>query len=116
MRVAIIPARGGSRNPQKNIHEINGHPLIGWTITQALNTKCIDRVIVSTDDKIIADIARSYGAEVPFIRPASLATDTATTEGVLSHVLDWITNNDPGYSVAEIVLLQPTSQSEMHKP
>ena len=74
--VAFIFARGGSKGlPGKNIRLLNGKPLIAWSIEHALNVKRIDRVIVSTDSEEIAKVAKQYGAEVPFIRPAELATD-----------------------------------------
>ena len=77
--LAIIPARGGSKGlPGKNKKKLCGKPLIAWTIEQAKSCSDIDRIVVSTDDKNIADIAKKYGAEVPFIRPAELASDTAS--------------------------------------
>ena len=76
--IAIIPARGGSKGlPGKNIKELNGKPLIAYTIECALQSKYIDHVVVSTDDPKIAAISIKYGAEVPFLRPACLATDTS---------------------------------------
>jgi CMP-N,N'-diacetyllegionaminic acid synthase len=102
--LAVITARGGSKGlPRKNLLSLGGYPLITWTIRAALNAKCIDRVIVSTDNIEIADVAVSAGADVPFIRPAELASDTATSVDVLKHALDNVT----GYESA--VLLQPTS-------
>ena len=71
MRLAVIPARGGSKRiPRKNIKEFCGKPMIAWSIEAALESNCFDRVVCSTDDEEIADIAREYGAEIPFIRPA----------------------------------------------
>ena len=102
--LAIIVARGGSKGlPRKNVLSLGGSPLITWTINAALNANCISRVMVSTDDKEIADAAISAGAEVPFIRPVRLASDTATSVEVVNHALDNVT----GYDNA--VLLQPTS-------
>ncbi len=102
--MAIISARGGSKRiPKKNILNIAGQPLIAWTIQAALASRCIDRLILSTDDKEIADVATCYGCEVPFIRPPYLATDSTSSSDVISHVLD----NLPGYS--NVILLQPTS-------
>lgn len=102
--LAIIAARGGSKGlPRKNLLSLGGFPLINWTIRAALEAKCIDRVIVSTDNTEIADVALSAGADVPFIRPAKLASDTATSVDVVKHALDSV----PGYESA--VLLQPTS-------
>lgn len=107
--LAIIPARGGSKGiPGKNIKEIAGKPLIAWSIEQALASVSIDRVIVSTDDEAIAEVARLHGAEVPFLRPAELANDTAATEPSLIHAVDWLREND-GYIPDNVVLLQATS-------
>lgn len=102
--LAIISARGGSKRiPTKNILNVAGQPLIAWTIQAGLAARCIDRLILSTDDKAIADVALRYGCEVPFIRPPHLATDSASSSDVISHALDHL----PGYS--NIILLQPTS-------
>lgn len=102
--LAIIPARGGSKGlPRKNIRLLGGKPLICWTIEAALKAKCVGRVIVSTDDPEISDISTKCGAEVPFLRPAELSTDTASSEQVVAHTMDQC----PGYDV--IALLQPTS-------
>ena len=80
MNIAIIPARGGSKRiPRKNIKEFHGKPMIAYSIEAALKSHCFDKVIVSTDDAEIADIAIQYGAEVPFMRPANIADDYATT-------------------------------------
>ncbi len=68
MKIAIIPARGGSKRiPRKNIKDFNGKPIIAYSIEAALNSGCFDKVIVSTDDQEIADVAKQFGAEVPFI-------------------------------------------------
>lgn len=102
--LAIIPARGGSKGvPGKNIRLLAGKPLIAWTIERAKQSKYIDRLIVSTDDQVIADVAMRYGCEAPFLRPAELAQDD--TPGVLTvlHVLEEI----EGYDYT--LLLQPTS-------
>ena len=78
--LAVIPARGGSKRlPGKNIKLLKDKPLIAWTIEAAENSKYIDRVIVSTDDKEIADISRLFKADVPFLRPVALAQDTTST-------------------------------------
>jgi CMP-N-acetylneuraminic acid synthetase len=107
--VAIIPARGASKGvPRKNIKELAGKPLIAYTIEAALKSVTIDRVIVSTDDHEIAEISRSYGAEVPFIRPARLATDDAPALPVLQHALKYLEDSEV-YSPDIIVTLQPTS-------
>lgn len=107
--LAIIPARGGSKGiPKKNIKEIAGKPLIAWSIEQALNSSSIERVIVSTDCEDIAAVAREYGAEVPFMRPAHLANDTAATEPALLHTLEWLAEHE-NYHPDYTVLLQATS-------
>ena len=102
--IALIPARGGSKGiPRKNIKLFFKKPLIYWSIKQAFESNFIDRVIVSTDDEEIADIARSYSAEVPFLRPSSLSKDqTPGIEPVL-HALEQLPN------VKNLLLLQPTS-------
>lgn len=102
MIIGLIPARAGSKGvPGKNIKMIYGKPLILWTIERALESKMLDHVIVSTDSKVIADIAKKAGAEV-LIRPAELATDTASTQDVMIHALK-------NYPADILVLLQPTS-------
>ncbi len=107
--VAVIPARGGSKGvPRKNIRLLAGKPLIAYTIEAALQSKMLDRVIVSTDDEEIARIAKKYGAEVPFMRPADLATDTAHTPPVIEHAVSWLEENE-NYPVYAVVILQPTS-------
>lgn len=87
--VAIIPARGGSKGiPRKNIVDLCGKPLIAYTIEVALNTKLIDRVVVSTDDEEISEISRYYGAEVPFLRPKDLAGDNSSLNDVMAHTMN----------------------------
>ena len=84
--ISIIPARGGSEGlPRKNILPLAGKPLIAWSIEIALGSQYIDRCIVSTDDKEIADIAEKYGAEIPFMRPKKFATAEATGNSVIKH-------------------------------
>ncbi|MCW7536791.1 acylneuraminate cytidylyltransferase family protein [Aquabacterium sp. A7-Y] len=103
MRLALIPARGGSKGiPRKNIRLIAGKPLIAWTIEAALSSKLIDRCVVSTEDAEIAEVAKQFGAEV-LTRPAELATDVASTDDVMQHALAAF----PETSI--IVLLQCTS-------
>lgn len=86
MQLAVIPARGGSKRiPRKNIKHFYGKPMIAWSIEAALKSNCFDEVWVSTDDKEIADIAVEYGAKVPFMRPAHLSDDYATTADVMQH-------------------------------
>jgi CMP-N-acetylneuraminic acid synthetase len=107
--MALIPARGGSKGiPRKNIRLLAGKPLIAWTIATALECKSIERVIVSTDDPEIAAIAEHYGAEVPFLRPAALATDAAPTQGTIEHVLQWLVDHE-AYRPDYLLILQPTS-------
>jgi pseudaminic acid cytidylyltransferase len=91
LNIAIIPARGGSKRiPRKNIKLFDGKPIIAHVIERALESGCIDRVIVSTDDNEIAEIAKQYGAEVPFVRPTELADDFSTTAVVISHAINWL--------------------------
>lgn len=90
MNICLIPARGGSKRiPRKNIRNFRGKPMIAWSISAAQNSSCFDQIIVSTDNEEIAEVARSYGAEVPFLRPSQLADDQATTQDVISHALEW---------------------------
>ena len=91
MRVAVIPARGGSqRIPRKNIKLFHGKPMIAWSIYAALRSQCFDKIIVSTEDVEIAQIAKSLGAEVPFQRPKHLADDFMGTTPVVAHALNWL--------------------------
>jgi N-acylneuraminate cytidylyltransferase len=90
-RVAIIPARGGSKRiPHKNIKPFAGKPIIAYSIEAALKSELFDRVIVSTDDAEIAEVAKTFGAEIPFLRPAELADDYAGTNAVVKHCLAWL--------------------------
>ena len=90
MKLAVIPARGGSKRiPNKNIKQFCGKPMISWSIDAALKSDCFDQVVVSTDDAEIADVALKCGAQVPFIRPASLSDDHTTTTAVIAHAIDW---------------------------
>ena len=90
MKIAVIPARGGSKRiPRKNIKEFCGKPMIAYSIEAALQSGCFDKVIVSTDDTEIAEVARDYGAEVPFIRPAELSNDYVGTIPVVRHAVEW---------------------------
>lgn len=107
--VVVIPARGGSRGiPDKNIRDFAGKPLIAWAIELALATRGVSRVIVSTDSPRIADVARKYGAEVPFLRPLEIATADTPIEPVLSHVWQWLRDNE-NYVADSLVLLFPTN-------
>lgn len=89
--VAIIPARGGSKRiPRKNIRQFCGKPMIAWSIETALASRCFDRIVVSTDDEEIADIATEWGAETPFRRPENLADDHTPTRPVVNHAISEI--------------------------
>ena len=106
--LAIIPARSGSKSViDKNIRPIAGKPMIAYSIEHGLKAECIDRVIVSTDSEKYADIARKYGAEVPFIRPAEYATDTALDIDVFRHALTFLKENE-AYEPEIVVQLRPT--------
>ena len=90
MKIAVIPARGGSKRiTKKNIRPFFGKPIIGWTIEAARNSGCFEKIVVSTDDDEIAQVARSFGAEVPFIRPADISNDHAGTTPVMAHATQW---------------------------
>ncbi len=107
--LALIPARGGSKGiPRKNIRLFAGHPLIAYSIAAGLQAETVTRVIVSTDDEEIAAIAREYGAEVPFLRPAHLALDETPDYPVFLHALRWLEERE-GYRPDIIVQLRPTS-------
>lgn len=102
--IAVIPARGGSKGvPRKNIRIVAGKPLIAWTIEQAKKSKYIDRIILSSEDEEIIDVARGLGCEVPFVRPRELALDDIPGIDPVLHALKSV----PGYDY--VVLLQPTS-------
>jgi CMP-N,N'-diacetyllegionaminic acid synthase len=102
--LALITARGGSKGlPGKNVRPVQGRPLIDFTIAAARGAACVDRVVLSTDDDEIARVAEACGCEVPFRRPAALASDTATSMDVVLHALDQLPQHDI------VVLLQPTS-------
>lgn len=101
----MIPARGGSKRlPRKNILNLAGKPLIGWTIDAAKNSKYVDSIVVSTDDEEISLISKSFGANVPFIRPDCLSSDMANSNDVILHAIDEL---DERFDV--IMVLQPTS-------
>lgn len=107
--LAIIPARGGSKGlKNKNILPLLGHPLIAYSIKAAKDSQKINRTIVSTDSEEIAAIAKSYGAEVPFMRPSEFAEDMSTDMEVFTHALDWLNINE-SYVPDLIVQLRPTS-------
>ncbi len=90
MKLAIIPARGGSKRiPRKNIRFFNGKPMIFWSIKAAMDSKCFDRIIVSTDDEEIAKLAKSTGVDVQFLRPDHLSDDHTATIPVINHAINW---------------------------
>ena len=90
MKLCVIPARGGSKRiKKKNIKNFCGKPIIAWSIQLAIASKYFDKIIVSTDDNEIADLARSYGADVPFVRPKILSNDYTGTVPVISHAIKW---------------------------
>lgn len=102
---ALITARGGSKGvPGKNLRVVGGKPLIAWSIDAARAAACVDRVVVSTDDEAIADVARGCGAEVPFLRPAELARDDTPGIAPVRHAIETV-----GVTSAWTLLLQPTS-------
>jgi pseudaminic acid cytidylyltransferase len=94
MRIAVIPARGGSKRiPRKNVKVFNDRPMIAYSIEAALNSACFDEVIVSTDDTEIAKISNDLGASTPFIRPNSLSDDYTGTVPVIKHAIEWYSAN-----------------------
>jgi|GEM_PF-77300 len=108
MKLCMIPARGGSKRiPRKNIKPFLGKPIIAYSIEAALASECFDKVIVSTDDQEIADVARQYGAEVPFLRPGELSDDHAGTVPVIVHAIEWY--QAQGISVSQICCLYSTA-------
>lgn len=117
-RVAIIPARGGSKRiPRKNIKPFFGQPMISYSIRAAQESGLFDSVVVSTDDEEIADVARSFGADIPFMRPADLANDHAGTGAVVIHALEWFLKAGIKYDAACCIyatapLLDPESLKE----
>lgn len=109
MRLALIPARGGSKRlPGKNIKPMAGKPLIQWSIDAARDSGVFDKVCVSTDSAEIADVARHCGADVPFLRPSEFASDISTTASVLRHFVEAFERKEQ-CSVSSVCLLQPTS-------
>ena len=107
--LAIIPARGGSKGlPGKNIRPLNGKPLIAYAVEAALKSEAIDRVIVTTDDEEIAEVAKAAGAEIPFMRPAELASDTASAVDVYIHAMDFMAELE-GKRRDKFMVLLPTA-------
>jgi N-acylneuraminate cytidylyltransferase/CMP-N,N'-diacetyllegionaminic acid synthase len=112
--LSVIPARGGSKGLlKKNIKQLAGKPLVQWPIDAANNSSYIDRVIVSTDDIEIAEIAKNCGAELPFMRPSHLAEDTSSTYSVIEHAINQLKKNNEDFDY--IILLEPTSPLTTHK-
>ncbi len=107
--LALIPARGGSKGiPRKNIRDFAGYPLIAWSIAAGQKSSLVTRVIVSTDDEEIAALARQFGAETPFLRPAEFSQDNTTDLPVFQHALAWLKEHE-GYIPEIVVQLRPTS-------
>jgi YrbI family 3-deoxy-D-manno-octulosonate 8-phosphate phosphatase len=107
--LALIPARGGSKGiPRKNIRDFAGYPLVAWSVAAGLQSELVTRVIVSTDDVEIAAVAREFGAETPFLRPAEFAQDNTTDLPVFEHALSWLKENED-YVSDVVVQLRPTS-------
>ena len=107
--IGIIPARGGSKGvPGKNIREFGGFPMIAYSVLASKLSKNIERTIVSTDSKEIADIASYYGAEVPFLRPSELAADDSKDIDFFIHAINWFKENE-GYIPEYWVQLRPTT-------
>lgn len=108
MKLCVIPARGGSKRiPRKNIREFFGKPMIAWSIEAAQASACFDQIIVSTDDAEIADVAKQWGAKVPFMRPPKLADDFAGTTPVVAHAVHWYQDHGPDLSA--VCCLYPTA-------
>lgn len=109
MRVlAVIPARGGSKSiPRKNIALLGGKPLLQYALDAAKGSKLIERIIVDTEDREIAEVARTGGADVPYVRPQELAEDSTTTMSVLRHGLAWL-GSEQAYKPDALLLLEPT--------
>lgn len=106
--LAVIPARGGSKGvPHKNIKELAGKPLLAYTVEAAVKSGVFEKVIVSTDDAEIADAARKYGAEIPFIRPDAISGDFVSSDDVVEHALNYF--KDMGQDFDTVCKLQPTS-------
>jgi CMP-N-acetylneuraminic acid synthetase len=107
--LALIPARGGSKGiPRKNIRLFSGYPLIAYSIAAALQAEQVNRVVVSTDDEEIAEVARQFGAETPFLRPGELAADATMDLPVFQHALNWLGELE-GYHPEIVLHLHPTS-------
>lgn len=108
MKIAVIPARGGSKRiPRKNIKDFRGKPMIAWSIEAAKTSGLFERIIVSTDDEDIADLAKRWGAEAPFKRPVELSNDYAGTTEVIAHATQWALNQ--GFEVEAVCCIYATA-------
>lgn len=108
MKIAVIPARGGSKRiPRKNIKDFCGKPMIVWSIEAAKASKLFDRIIVSTDDAEVAEMAKQWGAEAPFMRPAELSDDYAGTTEVIAHATQWALTQ--GFDVDAVCCIYATA-------
>nr|MDA3878014.1 pseudaminic acid cytidylyltransferase [Halothiobacillus sp.] len=108
MKIAVIPARGGSKRiPRKNIKPFYGKPMIAWSIEAAKSSGLFEHVVVSTDDAEIAEVARQWGAEVPFMRPEELSSDHAGTTPVIAHATQWALAQ--GFDVAAVCCIYATA-------
>lgn len=109
MRVlAVVPARGGSKGiPRKNLRELAGRPLLAYTVDAARESGCIDRCVLSTDSEEIAEVARSLGLEIPFLRPAELAADDTPMQATIEHVVTELERD--GWQADIVLVLQPTA-------
>lgn len=107
--LAIVPARGGSKSiPYKNIVDLGGRPLISYCLRAIKKSRTVGRLMVSTDDAKIARVAKKYGAEIPFLRPAELAQDSTPTIPVIEHTLKWLEESE-GYKPDLVLLIEPTT-------
>ena len=108
MKLAVIPARGGSKRiPRKNIKQFGGRPMISWSIEATQKTNLFDLIVVSTDDPEIAEVATTFGAEVPFLRPAGLSDDYTSTIPVVAHTVNWYLERE--ISIDEVCCIYATA-------
>ncbi len=106
--LALIPARSGSKGvPDKNVHLVGGYPMIAWTIRACLLSHCFERIVVSTDSPTYAELAVTWGAEAPFLRPEQLARDTSGDYETIIHALDWLQHD--GFDPRLVVHMRPTT-------
>lgn len=118
MKIAVIPARGGSKRiPRKNLRDFCGRPILAWPIEAARASGLFDRVLVSTEDDRIAAAARAAGAEAPFVRPAELADDFTPTVDVVAHATEWALGQ--GWPLAAVCCIYPTAplvaEEDLHR-